>query len=288
MDEGRSLTHTVSKTGIAAFVNMENSDQAENEIRPAENVSSHSENVQTISFQGNRHRELRLGSDIQRELDLGSDTHGESNLKLESVRSDLHREPQLESDLRQKSQRESDRTFPLEPQHYDADNPVCSLCGKIFKSVTYLKNHYRTHTDDRPHVCRECGKGFKQISNLLQHQRIHTNERPYHCQYCEKSFKQKSQVMQHERLHTGEKPYKCSTCPRAFVQQSQLKYHEKSHKHKTDGGEHIYSDEKLLKGKRGRKRKIPPLTSEDHQESLTEVPVYVLGEEDVSVEAVTE
>ena len=56
----------------------------------------------------------------------------------------------------------------------------------------------------KPHVYPACGKGFITPSKLKEHIRSHTDERPYPCQRCNKAFTQSGTLADHERPHWGE------------------------------------------------------------------------------------
>lgn len=50
-------------------------------------------------------------------------------------------------------------------------------CGKIFPKKQNIRNHFRTHTGDRPYKCKLCHKKFTQIGNLKMHEMsIHNYE----------------------------------------------------------------------------------------------------------------
>ncbi|CAD5227944.1 unnamed protein product [Bursaphelenchus okinawaensis] len=46
---------------------------------------------------------------------------------------------------------------------------ACKECGKLFKSIWYLKQHAVRHSNERPFKCNYCQKAFKFRSNLYQH-----------------------------------------------------------------------------------------------------------------------
>ena len=57
----------------------------------------------------------------------------------------------------------------------------CTLCPKLFTRSTSLRNHLRTHTDERPFICTVCGKAFARSMDRKRHEKIHTGERPFVC-----------------------------------------------------------------------------------------------------------
>ncbi|XP_027875970.1 zinc finger protein 624-like isoform X7 [Xiphophorus couchianus] len=64
----------------------------------------------------------------------------------------------------------------------------CDICGRCYRQLCKLKNHYRTHTGERPFSCETCGKSFSLINYLNDHKRTHTGEKPFSCQSCGKKF----------------------------------------------------------------------------------------------------
>ena len=49
----------------------------------------------------------------------------------------------------------------------------CIHCLKQFSSKHCLKEHYFTHTDERPYKCKNCSKRFKHASQLSLHKKSH-------------------------------------------------------------------------------------------------------------------
>ncbi|XP_032420405.1 zinc finger protein 773-like isoform X4 [Xiphophorus hellerii] len=71
----------------------------------------------------------------------------------------------------------------------------CDICGRCYTRQWYLKNHYKTHTDESLFLCETCGKSFSQLSDLKVHNKFHTGQRPFSCDSCGKGFSQNSTIV---------------------------------------------------------------------------------------------
>jgi len=66
---------------------------------------------------------------------------------------------------------------PRLPASDPARKYVCHECGNRFSKQSTLRNHYLTHTGERPFACSYpgCGRRFSMACNMQRHMRTHTN-----------------------------------------------------------------------------------------------------------------
>ncbi|KAH6699110.1 hypothetical protein BKA61DRAFT_216462 [Leptodontidium sp. MPI-SDFR-AT-0119] len=89
----------------------------------------------------------------------------------------------------------------------------CSLCPKRFTRAFNLRNHFRTHTDERPFVCTVCGKAFNRKNDHKSHEQLHSGEKKWICKGdldngcnwgCGRRFARSSNLGRHFRSECGQ------------------------------------------------------------------------------------
>ena len=65
---------------------------------------------------------------------------------------------------------------PKPPQSFQ-----CTLCSKKFTRSTSLREHQRSHTDERPYTCSLCGKAFARSMDCKRHEKLHSGEKTFLC-----------------------------------------------------------------------------------------------------------
>ncbi|XP_021698044.1 zinc finger protein 708 [Aedes aegypti] len=114
----------------------------------------------------------------------------------------------------------------------------CKICQKTFKHKNNLTRHMLTHTGELPHKCDQCGVRFRIVTDLTKHvQGVHQGIMPYFCNICDLPLKDKNSYYRHRTaVHKSMKDtpttrrYKCGLCGTSFDIQSDLQLHvDRSH-----------------------------------------------------------
>jgi len=121
-----------------------------------------------------------------------------------------------------------------------------------------LRDHFRSHTREKPYVCNVCNKKYSFRGSLSLHRRKHSGSR-FHCLTCLRNFTQKSTLQyhmlavhkrvrdnvcgicglksfsratdcrRHMRSHIDSRPYVCTNCSRGFREKCHLLVHQRIH-----------------------------------------------------------
>lgn len=90
---------------------------------------------------------------------------------------------------------------------YRVDPNKCPICNRSLSCRSALRQHYRTHTGERPFRCRLCSRSFTTKGNLKTHIGVHKINpllSPVHnCTLCHKKYSTAHALQQHINTHTG-------------------------------------------------------------------------------------
>lgn len=136
--------------------------------------------------------------------------------------------------------------------HEGAKPGYCEICQKTFPDEIKLYKHTMyLHSQNKGHCCEECGKVFKSVSSLRYHQRSHQGEdimKPYPCEQCGKCFIRKSMLRNHmlathKNMSQEGSCFTCKLCSEAFPGTDHAVAHMDFHHMTECTGETTYSFE---------------------------------------------
>ncbi|KAL8564633.1 hypothetical protein ACOMHN_032189 [Nucella lapillus] len=109
----------------------------------------------------------------------------------------------------------------------------CTVCDKVFKTLSHMRLHCLVHTDLKPFRCSKCQYTTNTKGNLYTHMRKHTGQY-YQCKHCEFRSVNKSHLVEHEATH-DKKRHPCAICHKDYATGKSLinhvrKYHSNSRK----------------------------------------------------------
>eukprot|EP00088_Acartia_fossae_P003414 TRINITY_DN11430_c0_g1_i1.p1 TRINITY_DN11430_c0_g1~~TRINITY_DN11430_c0_g1_i1.p1 ORF type:complete len:734 (-),score=123.90 TRINITY_DN11430_c0_g1_i1:243-2444(-) len=97
-------------------------------------------------------------------------------------------------------------------------------CSKTFKNITRLREHMRSHCQEKSYGCPTCGALFATKTKLLDHlKRQQVTTGSFTCTNCNKTFALERLLRDHMRSHIN--TYECEECGMCWPTPSSLKNH---------------------------------------------------------------
>ncbi|XP_002405898.3 histone H4 transcription factor [Ixodes scapularis] len=96
-------------------------------------------------------------------------------------------------------------------------------CDAESTTVYKLKDHLRTHTQEKKLACPDCGGMFASRTKLVDHLARQVERPELSCSYCNRGFSSERLLRDHIRHHVNQ--YKCAACDMTCPTPSALKYH---------------------------------------------------------------
>ncbi|XP_035699683.1 zinc finger protein 420-like [Branchiostoma floridae] len=166
---------------------------------------------------------LSLGSQEGQRSDKGYlDGAAANNLGETSASSQRTYDP-VDVGFEDVSDDDNDSSLQKTPQTPEKTEEKDSELGSIRTSIVHLDS---TRTL-KILYCPTCDKPFKGMGELRQHFRTHSKERPYECPVCKARFIQQGHLSGHMKLHNQkeDRSIKCPVCEAGFVNEATLKRH---------------------------------------------------------------
>ncbi|CAG2158283.1 unnamed protein product [Oppiella nova] len=135
----------------------------------------------------------------------------------------------MTNNCHQNSDEVKDRVVPKRKwrRTQDINDLKCKYCGKIWRSLSHLEIHLRSHTGEKVYECPDCGQRFSQLAGLQVHVRRHTNDRPFGCDLCHKAFYTRIDLTRHKTTHKQFKQITqcCHICGKGFNDKHKVRNH---------------------------------------------------------------
>nr|KAG5708031.1 hypothetical protein BaRGS_025169 [Batillaria attramentaria] len=124
----------------------------------------------------------------------------------------------------------------------------CTVCEKVFKTLSHMRLHCLVHTDVKPFKCSKCQYATNSKGNLYTHMRKHTGQY-YNCKHCDFRTVNKSHLVEHEATHDKTR-HPCALCQRDYATSKSLINHvRKYHSNSRRGRQYLQS---FLQGRQTR------------------------------------
>ncbi|CAG2121646.1 unnamed protein product, partial [Medioppia subpectinata] len=109
----------------------------------------------------------------------------------------------------------------------DINDLKCKYCGKMWRSLSHLEIHLRSHTGEKIYECPKCGQRFAQLAGLQVHLRRHNNDRRFGCEVCGKAFYTRIDLSRHKTSHKQFKQITqcCEICGKGFNDKRKVRNH---------------------------------------------------------------
>ena len=106
----------------------------------------------------------------------------------------------------------------------------CQICRKKYTSLSYLRQHLKTHSNAKSFGCSDCDYKALTREAVRRHViRIHLKLRAYECDICNKTFVSQPDRKLHMLRHYKLKPVQCDECDQRFYSSRELRRHKWAH-----------------------------------------------------------
>ena len=76
-------------------------------------------------------------------------------------------------------------------------------CGFSSRKWNHAREHYKTHSGEKPFQCKLCDKKFSQKGSCINHIRTHNDSFKFKCSYCDSKFADRRYLKKHNTAEHG-------------------------------------------------------------------------------------